>query len=158
MKIILIAALNRHHVIGRDGKIPWRIPEDLERFKNLTTHHTVLMGRKTFDSIGKPLLNRKNVVITRHNISSAEIETYSSLETAFANLTTQEKVFVIGGGEIFRQTIDRADELMLTLVDNEETGDTFFPPYEELVGTVYTLQFEEKKEGYQFRNYTKLRN
>ena len=157
MKIILIAALNTHRVIGKDGKIPWRIPEDQQRFKRLTSHHTVLMGRKTFDSIGKPLPNRKNIVISRHNIPAVEIVTYSSLETALSNQTTQEKIFVIGGGEIFRQTIDRADELMLTQVENEETGDTFFPPYEHLIGTVFTLVSEEKGEGYQFRNYIKLR-
>ncbi len=153
MKLILIAALNKNRVIGKNGKIPWHIPEDLQRFKQLTIHHTVLMGRKTFESIGTPLLNRKNVVISKQKIASENIEIYSSLESALSHLHTEEQIFIIGGGEIFRQTIDLADELLLTMVDNDELGDTFFPEYEHLIGRKFVESYSQQMNGFQFRDY-----
>ena len=90
MKIIIIAALNENRVIGKDGKLPWHISDDLKRFKSLTVGHTVLMGRKTYESIGKPLPNRRNVVITSGQIS--EIETYNSIEIALERLKDEEKI------------------------------------------------------------------
>ncbi len=156
MKLILIAALNKNRVIGKNGKIPWRIPEDLQRFKQFTTHHTVLMGRKTLESIGTPLLNRKNVVVSKQKIVSQNVELYSSLESALSHLQTEEKIFIIGGGEIFRQTIDRADELLLTIVDNDELGDTFFPEYEHLIGEKFVESYSQQMNGFQFRDYKKL--
>lgn len=151
MKLILIAALNRNRVIGRDGKTPWHLPEDLLRFKRITANHTVLMGRKTFESIGKPLPNRKNIVITRtKNLSLDSVEIFSSIPSAFSNLANEEKVFVIGGGEIFLQTIERADELKLTIVQNDEKGDTYFPPYEHLIGPVLSIVSEETTKGMKY--------
>lgn len=150
MKLILIAALNKNRVIGKNGKIPWRIPEDLQRFKQLTTHHTVLMGRKTFESIGTPLLNRKNVVVSKQKIASENVEIYSSLDRALSHLHTEEKIFIIGGGEIFQQTIELADELMLTIVDNDESGDTFFPEYEHLIGKKFVIASEDYHTGMKF--------
>lgn len=153
MKLIIIAALSRNRVIGKDGKLPWHISEDLKRFKRLTTGHTVLMGRKTFESLGKPLPHRRNVVLTSHTLP--DVETYPTLAQALQALEKEEKVFVIGGGEIFAQLIDHADELHLTLVDQEVEGDTFFPPYEHLVGTRYRLVSREVHEGFVFENYVK---
>ncbi len=144
MKLILIAALNTNRVIGRDGKTPWHLPKDLQRFKRITSNHTVLMGRKTFESIGKPLPNRKNVVITRNkNFNLDSVEIFSTIPSAFSGLVDEEKVFVIGGGEIFLQTIDLADELNLTIVQNDEKGDVYFPPYEHLIGPVFSIVSEE---------------
>ena len=167
MKLIIIAALNKNRVIGKNGKIPWHIPEDLQRFKQLTTHHTVLMGRKTFDSIGKPLSNRKNVVVSKNqNLSKSlrlgkiddTLKTFSSIKSALSNLQSEKKIFIIGGGEIFQQTIDLADELLLTIVDNDESGNTFFPEYEHLIGKKFVESHVEKKNGFQFHDYKKIQH
>ena len=152
MKLIIIAALNKKRVIGNNGKLPWHISEDLKRFKKLTVGHTVLMGRKTFESMGKPLPDRRNVVLSSKKIPG--VETYSTIAAALAALKKEKKIFVIGGGKIFEQFLDRVDELRLTLVDIGVDGDTFFPSYEHLIGTRFMLVNEEKHEGYTFRDYT----
>ncbi len=152
MKLIIIAALNKKRVIGNNGKLPWHISEDLKRFKRLTIGHAVLMGRKTFESMGKPLPDRRNVVLSSKKIPG--VETYSTIAAALAALKNQEKVFIIGGGKIFDEFLDMADELHLTLVDIEVDGDTFFPSYEHLIGTRFMLFSEEKHEGFTFRDYT----
>ncbi|HXG38244.1 MAG TPA: dihydrofolate reductase [Bacteroidota bacterium] len=154
MKLIIIAALSRNRVIGKDGKLPWHISEDLKRFKHLTTGHTVLMGRKTYESLGKLLPNRRNVVLTSHTIPN--VETYPTLAQALQALEKEEKVFVIGGGEIFAQLLDHADELHLTIIDKEVEGDTFFPPYKHLIGTRYRLVSREEHEGFVFEDYVKV--
>ncbi len=154
MKLIIIAALSRNRVIGKGGKLPWHISEDLKRFKRLTTGHTVLMGRKTFESLGKPLPNRRNVVLSSRTLPG--IETYPTLADALRALENEEKVFVIGGGEVFAQLIDQADALYLTLVDHEVEGDTFFPPYEHLIGSRYRLVAREEHEGFVFEDYVKM--
>lgn len=151
MKLVIIAVLGRNRVIGKDGKLPWYISEDLKRFKRLTTGHTVLMGRKTFESLGKPLPNRRNVVLTSQEISG--VETYPTLAQALQVLDDQEKVFVIGGGEIFAQLLDHADEMHLTLVDQHVEGDTYFPPYEHLIGTRFKLVSREGHGGFEFEDY-----
>lgn len=167
MKLIIIVAINKKRVIGKDGQIPWHIPEDLQRFKQLTTNHTVLMGRKTFESIDKPLPNRGNVVISKNqNLFKSlrlgkidnTLKIFPSIESALSNLQNEEKVFVIGGGEIFRQTIERADELLLTLVENDEEGEVFFPEYKHLIGTIFVLKKEEKQRGFSFLTYEKSLN
>ena len=154
MKLILIAAVNAKRVIGIGGKLPWHISDDLKRFKLLTTGHTVLMGRKTFESIGKPLPNRRNVVLASQPING--VETFASLGAALDALRTEEKVFVIGGGQIYAATLARADELLLTIVDNAADGDTFFPPYEDLLSSQFTLVFEERHDGYTFNDYQRI--
>lgn len=156
MKLILIAALNRQRIIGRDGKLPWHISDDLKRFKQLTTGHAVLMGRKTYESMGKPLPNRRNVVLSSKKIPG--IETYPTIADAFDALRDAEKVFVIGGGELFAQLLDDAEEMYLTLVDEDVEGDTFFPPYEHMVGTVFELVKKEPHEGFTFLDYKKIRS
>ena len=151
MKLIIIAALNKKRVIGKNGKLPWHISDDLKRFKRLTVGHMVLMGRKTFESMGKPLSDRRNVVLTSKTIPG--VETYSTITAAIDALKAQDEIFVIGGGKIFEQFLDRADELHLTLVDVDVDGDTFFPSYEHLIGTRFMLANEEMHEGYTFRDY-----
>lgn len=154
MKLAIIAAIGKNRVIGKAGKLPWHISEDLKRFKRLTTGHTVLMGRKTFESIGSPLPNRRRVVISSKAIPG--VETFFSVDEALAALADQGKVFVIGGGQVYMQTLDRADELFLTLVDREVDGDTFFPPYEDILGTKFRLTAEEKHKGYRFLDYQRI--
>ena len=152
MNLIIIAALNKKRVIGKDGKLPWHISEDLKRFKRLTLGHTVLMGRKTYESLGKPLVDRRNIVLSTRKISG--METYSTAEAALNALKNQDNVFVIGGGKVFEQFLGKADELHLTLVDNDSEGDTFFPPYEHLIGNRFTLVNEEKHAGFTFLDYS----
>lgn len=153
MKLIIVAALSRNRVIGKDGKIPWRIPEDLARFKRLTSGHTVLMGRKTYDSLERPLPNRLNIVITSKTING--IRTYPSLDFALQALKNEQQVFVIGGGQLYTQTLKLADELHLTLIDRDVEGDTFFPPYEDFVKKNFRLIAQELQTGFTFLHYVK---
>lgn len=152
--MIIIAALNRQRVIGKEGKLPWHISDDLKRFKRLTTGHTLLMGRKTYESLGKPLSNRRHVVLTSRSLPGTE--TYPTIGHAFEALQNEDKVFVIGGGEVFAQLLDDVDEMYLTLVDQDVTGDVFFPPYEHLVGTVFELVKEEPHDGFTFLDYKRI--
>ncbi|HWI40466.1 MAG TPA: dihydrofolate reductase [Verrucomicrobiae bacterium] len=126
MKVSLIVAMAENRVIGRRGKLPWHIPEDLALFRRLTWGHTLIMGRKTFQSIGNALPGRKTVVLTRDSGFRAEgCEVEHDLRRALER--EEEEVFVCGGGEIFRQALPLADRIYLTLVHAEVEGDTFFP-------------------------------
>lgn len=154
MKLAIIAAIGKNRVIGKAGKLPWHISEDLKRFKRLTTGHTVLMGRKTFESISSSLPSRRRVVISSKPIPG--VETFFSVDEALAALADQERVFVIGGGQVYAETLARADELFLTLVDRAVDGDTFFPPFEHLLDSKFRLAAEEKHEGYRFVDYQQI--
>ncbi|ANH04531.1 dihydrofolate reductase [Shinella sp. HZN7] len=133
-KIVLVVAVARNGVIGRDGDLPWHLPSDLKRFKQLTLGKPVLMGRKTWDSIGKPLPGRPNIVITRDTTFSAHgAAVVSSLDEGLdaarreAEKLGVDEVCVIGGGQIYAQAFDRADILHVTRVEAEVEGDTRFP-------------------------------
>jgi dihydrofolate reductase len=154
VRLAVIAAVARNRVIGNRGTLPWHIPEDLRRFKRLTTGHAILMGRKTFISLGRPLPNRRNVVLTSHPIP--DVECYPSIDAALNSLASQERVFVIGGGQIYAQLLGRADELFLTLLDRDVEGDTYFPPYEDLVARSFHLRRQEDYEGYSFLEYLRV--
>ena len=154
MKLAVIVAVAHNRVIGRGGKLPWHISEDLKRFKRLTTGHTVLMGRKTFESIGRPLPNRRNVVIS--STPQPGVETYRTIPEALKALQGEEKVFVIGGGQLYACLLDSADELYLTLVDQDIEGDTIFPHYEQLLGTHFREVERERHEGYTFVDYLRI--
>ena len=154
MKLIFIAALAANRVIGNDGAVPWDLPEDVQRFKRLTTGHALLMGRKTYDALGKPLPDRRNVVLTSQTIPG--IETYPTLADALNALENEGDVYVIGGGEIFAQLLDSADELRLTLVEQYLDGDAYFPPYEHLVGSVFKLVSKEQRNGFSFADYVRI--
>ena len=125
--ISLIVARSRNHVIGKNGTIPWRLPADLKYFKKVTMGHTVIMGRKTWDSIGKPLLGRRNIVVSRNvDLKLDGAEVVHSLDKAF-EVAAGSEIFVIGGEEIFRESINRADYLYITEIDLDvEDGDAFF--------------------------------
>ena len=150
----MIAALDRNRVIGRDGKLPWHISEDLKRFKRLTKGHVVLMGRKTYESLGKPLPDRRNIVLSSRAIP--DVESYRSLAEALRALKDENTVFIIGGGEVFRQALPIVDGLHLTIVDGKHEGDTFFPEYEHLIGTTFVITGKEDHEGYSFVDYMRL--
>jgi dihydrofolate reductase len=151
VKLAIIVAVARNRVIGKAGKLPWHISEDLKRFKRLTTGHTILMGRKTYESIGRPLPLRRNVVVSSRPLPG--VESYRSIAEALASLSGEEKVFVIGGGTLFDVLLEEADELYITLVDQEVDGDTFFPPYEHLLGTRFREVAREEHAGYAFVDY-----
>ncbi len=153
MKIAIIAAIGKNRVIGRDGKVPWHIPEDLKRFKRLTTGHAVVMGRKTWESLGKALPGRRNIVISRHEIPGAEH--YASVGEALTALHDQEKVFVIGGARVYAEFLGRADELYLTFVEQEADGDTYFPPFADLLAREFKPVHHEQHEGFEFVDYVR---
>lgn len=143
MKISIIAALAQNNVIGKDNKLLWRLKKDMQWFKNHTTGHAVLMGRKTFDSLGKPLPNRKNIVISRSNASTNNDVVYmKTLEEGvqYAKSIGETELFVIGGGELYRVALPLAETLYLTIVDCSPEGDTTFP---EIDYNSYKNVFEE---------------
>jgi dihydrofolate reductase len=159
MKLILIAALTKNRVIGKDGKIPWHYSEDMKRFKRLTMGQALLMGRKTYESLEKPLPGRTNVVVGTSPVrrpAGADVLVFSTLEEALFELQDREKVFVIGGGTIYAQLIEQADAMHLTMIDQEVEGDTYFPEYEQLLGSVYRLVSEEKKNGFSFQDFIRI--
>ncbi len=127
--IALIAALARNRAIGLDNRMPWHLPDDLKRFRQLTTGHRVIMGRKTFDSIGRPLPGRTNIIISRSNtFNPPGCTVVHSVDEALDRTAPAGTFsFVIGGAEIYRQAIDRASRMFLTEIDAEFKGDTFFP-------------------------------
>ena len=129
-----MAAVARDGVIGLAGGLPWRIPEDAQRFRALTMGHPVVMGRRTWDSLPdrfRPLPGRRNVVVTRNRAWRASgAEQVVSLKSALALLDGEAQVFVIGGGELYAESLPLADELLLTEIETELEGDTFFPAWE----------------------------
>lgn len=117
-----------NRVIGREAAVPWHLPEDMRQFKRLTTGHPVIMGRRTFDSLGRPLPHRRNVVLTRDPSYAPEgVEVAHGLDEALALVAGEQEVFVAGGADIYRLALPRADRLYLTIVHAAVTGDTRFP-------------------------------
>lgn len=128
--ITIIAAIGLHNELGKDNDLIWHLPADLKRFKKVTTGHTIIMGRKTFESIGKPLPNRKTIIITRDQEYKVEgCWVVHSLEEAIKLSSDQETKFIIGGAQIYAQAIEKelADRIDLTLVNHEFEADVFFP-------------------------------
>ena len=144
MIISIIVAVAENNVIGKGNKLIWHISEDLKRFKQLTTGHHIIMGRKTYESIGKPLPNRTNIIITRDSQFTAQgCIIANSLENAFEIASNDTEVFIIGGGEIYRQAIPFADKIYLTKIHAEFKGDTYFPP---LNPDEWTFESTEKEK------------
>lgn len=154
MKLIFLAALTKNRVIGKNRAVPWDIPADMQRFKRMTLGHVVLMGRGTYDTLSTPLTNRRNVVLTSRKIDG--VETYATIADALNVLENEEEVFVIGGSQIFAQLLESAAELRLTLVEQEVDGDTFFPPYEHLIGPLFRLASKEEHSGFSFLDYVRV--
>ena len=130
MKISIIVAIAQNNAIGKDNKLLWHIKDDLQLFKRTTLNHVIIMGRKSYESIGRPLPKRTNVVITRkRNYNPAGVMVFNSLNDAFDHFRkTEDEVFVIGGGEIYRQSLDDAHVLHISHVHTSvEEADTFFP-------------------------------
>jgi dihydrofolate reductase len=127
-RISLIVAMDRKRGIGIGNQLPWKLPEDLAHFKRTTTGHAIIMGRKTFDSIGRPLPGRRNIVVTRNPAWQVEgVLTASTPAQACAFAQHEQRAFIIGGAELFVQTITLADRMIVTEIDAEFECDTFFP-------------------------------
>jgi dihydrofolate reductase len=128
-RLAIVAAVARNGVIGAGNALPWRLPEDLRHFRALTTGHAVIMGRRTFESIGRPLPGRQNIVVTRNPGFGAEgLVAARSLADALARVAMPAPAFCIGGGELYAEAIPHADRLHLTEIDRDFEGDTRFPP------------------------------
>jgi len=128
MEIILIAAMAANRVIGHRNEIPWYIPGEQKRFKEITWGHSLIMGRNTHESIGKPLPGRQNIVVTRNQkYKSSGCTIVHSLPEAYDHCQSEDKVFNIGGEQLYRQGLDQADKLILTVLKKKITGDAFFP-------------------------------
>ncbi|MCD6581241.1 MAG: dihydrofolate reductase [Desulfuromusa sp.] len=129
-EVIIIVAMTPDRLIGKNNQIPWRLSEDLKSFKQITTGHTIVMGRKTFASIGKPLPNRNNLVVSRTSRKIEGCEVFADLESALQRgRELGEKTFIIGGGQIYQAALPLADSLYISWVDGDFTGDTFFPDF-----------------------------
>lgn len=160
MTISIVAAVSENGVIGRDGGLPWRLPADTRFFKELTTGHTVIMGRKTWDEIARPLRHRRNIVITRNPTWSAEgAERAGSLAAALEQAGGEARVFVIGGAEIYRQALPLADRMYLTHVHAAVEGDTHFPEWD---ATAWRMEREQRFDadernahGFTIREYVR---
>jgi dihydrofolate reductase len=147
--INIIAAIDNGRALGYKGQLCYKIAEDLKRFKALTMGHPIIMGRKTFNSLPTgPLKGRRNIVISRSLKAIEGTEVYDSLDSALAACRTEAEVFIIGGGEIYKQAISMAGRLYLTIIDNKCTADTYFPPYDN-----YKLIGKQRRGGYAFCTY-----
>jgi dihydrofolate reductase len=134
MTLSIIAAMGRNRAIGYQNQLPWRLPADLQRFKQLTLGHHILMGRKTFESIGRPLPGRTSIIITRQADFTAEgcLIAHSLDEAiALAQARGEQEAFVIGGADIYAQALPQADRMYLTMVEAELEADAFFPVFDE---------------------------
>jgi dihydrofolate reductase len=150
MRISLIVAMGENGVIGGSGHIPWHLPADFEHFKDLTMGHPIVMGRKTSESIGKPLPGRTNIVITRDaNYRREGIVAVASLEAAVlaaASALGGDEMFVIGGAEIYKLFLPQAEKLYITKVDGDFKGDVFFPEWEEGKWRLVSSEKQKKDE------------
>jgi len=132
---IAIAAMSLNRVIGAGNQIPWHLPEDFQWFKQTTTGHVLLMGRKTFESIGRPLPNRETMVLSRSDFRHPGVKTIHAL-AELPPLVGERQVFICGGAQIYEQLLPQCAELLLTVVQREAAGDAFFPQFEDQFGLV----------------------
>ena len=153
-EIIIIVATSENNVIGKDGKIPWHLKEDLQRFKRLTLNHPVIMGRKTYESLPiKPLKDRINIVLTRDkNFHPPSIVVKHSLQDVIEYCKNYDKIFIIGGQSVFEEGLKIADTLELTRVHENYDGDAFLP---EINFDEWVLKNKEDGEGYSFLTYAR---
>lgn len=186
-RISLIAAIGKNRELGKDNKLLWHIPEDMKRFKSLTKGHVVIMGRNTFESIGRPLPERINIVITHDleynppeciivhsfgealDVAKKHLKNYSSSDPAKpesrevmngnssrqARTINTDEIFIIGGGQVYKQVLPYADKLYLTVVDGTFDADTFFPEYSDFTNVVYKRESKDSNYMYTFLDLEK---
>lgn len=149
--ITLIAAIGEKNELGKDNQLVWHLPEDFKRFKSITSGHYIILGRKTFESFPKPLPNRTHVIITRQKDYAPEnCIVVNSIKDAVAACTKEQDVFVIGGGEIYKQSIEIADKLEVTRVHHTFEADTFFPEIDLEKWKLDFEEFHQKDEKHNF--------
>ncbi|WP_078432872.1 dihydrofolate reductase [Metabacillus halosaccharovorans] len=152
--ISLIVAMDKHRLIGRDNQLPWHLPQDLAYFKKVTMNHKIIMGRKTFESIGRPLPGRENIIVTRDSTYSQEGCTilHSIDEILELSSRSDEELFVIGGAEIFKEILPVSDRLYITEIDDVFEGDTYFPDRKETEWKKISVEkgTRDKKNPYDF--------
>jgi dihydrofolate reductase len=153
-RLSIIAALSLNRVIGRDQALPWHLPADLRRFKRLTLGHPLIVGRRTFEAIGRPLPGRRMIVVSRQpGYAPDRVEVSASIDAAIRAAAGDAEVFIGGGAAIFAETLGRADRLYLTIVEATIEGDVFFPPYDESAWrTMEDVRFEpDERHRYPYR-------
>lgn len=153
MKLISIAAVGKNNELGKDNDLLWHLPDDFKRFKTITTGHHIIMGRKTFESFPKPLPNRTHIVVSRqNNYPDEHCIVVNTIEQALDAVKDEEKAFVIGGGEIYKQFMPYVNEIELTKVDGEFDADAFFPEIDENLWKLTKSEFHpiDNKHQYAF--------
>lgn len=160
MKMSLIAAMDRNRLIGSNNQLPWHLPADLAHFKQITMGKPIVMGRKTYESIGRPLPGRTNIVLSRSGFKAQGIEVVSSICEAVAMAATAEELVVIGGGSIYEMVIDVVDQMHLTVVEGEFTGDAWFPVFDDKQWVISSEEkyFADEKNQYDYSYLTYDRN
>jgi dihydrofolate reductase len=152
MELVIIVAHDRNLVIGKDGALPWRLPEDLKHFKATTSGFPILMGRGVFEEIGcKPLPGRRNVVLSSGKYDNVEV--CATIDEAIEILACEPKVFVIGGGQIYKQMINMCAYMYVTLVHGEFEGDVYFPEYRKDIGSKWILSAEKNGDTFDLLEY-----
>lgn len=152
-RLSIIAAIGKNRELGKNNRLLWRLPEDLKRFKTLTIGHPIIMGRKTYESIGRPLPKRLNIIVTRQKKYRADgCALTDSLDEALklARANDHEEIFVIGGAELYAQALSMADRLYLTLVNAEPEADVFFPAYDDFIKVIAETTYTRTDPPYKY--------
>ena len=157
MSIKIIAAHSSNRIIGNKGTIPWFIKGELRRFRDITMNHNVVMGRKTYESIGKVLDGRKNIIVSRNKTFTVDgAISANSYDDAISKCDSEKDIFIIGGAKLYELALDRCDYLLLTLINKKIEGDTYFPKYDysswKLINEVRNYDIENKF-SYTFLSY-----
>jgi dihydrofolate reductase len=157
-EVIIIVAIAKNNVIGRDGKLPWHLPSDLRHFKQTTMGYPLIMGRKTFASVGRPLPGRDNIVLSRNRSLAIEgCLVMHSLQEALDYCSDQEKIFVIGGSDIFNLALPLTDTIIVTALERDVEGDVLFEPIDTNVFRAVQEQSFDEEEPYQIIRYERIR-
>jgi len=158
MNISIIVAMSKNRVIGKDNTMPWHLSDDLKNFKSTTMGKTIIMGRLTYESIGKPLPGRKNIILSR-SLVHEEVAVYKTIGQALKSVEDEDEVFIIGGQDIYNQTIDLARKIFITKIDEDIQGDKYFPEVNfedwELVSSKSFNKNENNTHNFQAEIYVK---
>jgi dihydrofolate reductase len=151
MMVCMVVAIAQNYAIGKDNELLWHLPKDLKHFKTITSGGTIIMGRKTFDSIGKPLPNRRNIVITRNtDLTIKGAEVVNSVEGALKIAEGDDVVYIVGGGEIYKMAMDVTDRIYLTTVHHDFEGDAYFPEIDYNIWKETASEHHQSDEKHQF--------
>ena len=157
-EVIIIVAVAKNNVIGRDGSLPWHLPSDLQHFKKTTMGYPLIMGRKTYESIGRPLPGRDNVVLTRDpELDLPGCIVVHSMQEAIDHCGNEEKVFIIGGADIFRLALPMTDTMIVTALEREVEGDVYLDPIDTRTFEIVAEQMCHEEEPYQIIRYERKR-